>query len=362
MKRLVFLRSSRALAPLAFTLVELLVVIAIIGILIALLLPAIQSAREAGRRTTCQNNLRNVGNGFILHVEAHKVFPSGGWGHGWAGDPDRGAGKRQPGGWAFSILPFIEEKSLYELGKGTSTTAKMTTNGKRMQSPIAIFNCPTRRRAELFPFTLAASTYINANEPPTVARTDYAACGGSQGFNTNGFTTYQGPDISALTKTDAELDAIFNDPSRKSKSMNGVSHLYSAVKIRHVSDGLSKTYVVGERYIHFTLYEEGTAGDDNQSWDTGYDWDSYRWTNIKTPAGAFLAKDGKGLYPGEPVADSQLLPSTNNQNFGSAHTQVFYMAMGDGSVHGIPYDVDLNVHQGLGARNDGQPTGERYPP
>jgi prepilin-type N-terminal cleavage/methylation domain-containing protein len=351
-------RGALLLRP-AFTLVELLVVIAIIGILIALLLPAIQAAREAARRSTCQNNLRNVGQGFILHTDAHKFFPTGGWGYGWAGDPDKGAGRSQPGGWAFSILPFIEEQALYKLGQGTSATAKMTTNGKRMQSPIQIFNCPTRRRAEEFAFTLPASTYVNVNEPATVARTDYAGCGGSQGFNTNGFAVVYGPDISYLSKTEAELTTYF--AGSKVKEMNGISHLRSEIKPRHVSDGLSKTYTVGERYIHFLHYEDGTAGDDNQSWDCGYDWDSYRWTNIKTPTGTFLAKDGKGLYPGEPAGDSLAHASVNNQNFGSAHAQIFFMAFGDGSVHGIPYEIDLVVHQGLGARNDGGPTGNFTP-
>jgi prepilin-type N-terminal cleavage/methylation domain-containing protein len=343
----------------AFTLVELLVVIAIIGILVALLLPAIQAARESARRSTCQNNLRNIGQGFILHVDAHKFFPTGGWGHGWAGDPDKGAGRGQPGGWAFCILPFIEEVALSQLGKGTSTTAKMATNGQRMQRAISIYNCPTRRRADSFPFTLGSGTYVNATEPPTVARTDYAGCGGSQGFNTNGFSPVYGPDISFLAKSEAEVEAFFSN--RKVKEMNGISHLRSETKPRQVSDGLSKTYTVGERFIHFLRYEDGTAGDDNQSWDCGYDWDSYRWTNIKNPSGAFLARDGKGLYPGEPVGDSMTLSSINNQNFGSAHAQVFHMAFGDGSVHAMPYDIDLNIHQALGSRNDGAPKGDFLP-
>src|SRR5689334_9922519 len=82
----------------AFTLVELLVVIAIIGILMAMTLPAIQSAREAGRKTQCRNNVRNISLGCTSHLEANKYFPTGGWGWGWAGDPDRGFGMRQPGG------------------------------------------------------------------------------------------------------------------------------------------------------------------------------------------------------------------------------------------------------------------------
>ena len=99
-----------------FTLVELLVVITIIGILIALLLPAVQAAREAARRVQCTNNVKQLAIGLLAHEEHFKFFPSGGWSWEWSGDPDRGTGRDQPGNWIYAILPYIEQQPLHDLG------------------------------------------------------------------------------------------------------------------------------------------------------------------------------------------------------------------------------------------------------
>lgn len=124
----------------AFTLVEVLVAIGIVGILIALLLPAVQSARESSRRTSCANNVRQLAVAFNLHEQAQHFFPTGGWGADWVGDPDRGFDDKQPGGWIYNILPFIEESSLRALGKGLPDSAKRTAAAQMLQIPIPILN------------------------------------------------------------------------------------------------------------------------------------------------------------------------------------------------------------------------------
>src|SRR3954462_10719150 len=110
-------RCARRARESGFTLVELLVVIAIIGILVALLLPAVQAAREAARRNQCKNNLKQLSLACLLHVDTQKYLPSGGWNDRYTADLNRGYGAKQPGSWYYNILTYIEEQALRDLGK-----------------------------------------------------------------------------------------------------------------------------------------------------------------------------------------------------------------------------------------------------
>ena len=164
----------------AFTLVELLVVIAIIGVLVALLLPAVQSAREAARRIECQNHLKQIGLAILNHADAQKILPTGGWGGGWVGDPDRGFGKDQPGGWIHNVLPFIEEQQIRDMGRNAASDAdKRRLLGQCDAMPISSFNCPSRRPSITYPNDLGF-TPRNADRNLQHARADYAACAGSK--------------------------------------------------------------------------------------------------------------------------------------------------------------------------------------
>jgi len=113
----------------AFTLVELLVVIAILAILMSLLLPAVNTVRESMRRAQCKSNLDEIGKAVSAHVLTQGHFPSSGWGYMYDGDPDRGFGARQCGGWIYNILPYMGYDQIHDIAKGQSNQNKYKQPG-----------------------------------------------------------------------------------------------------------------------------------------------------------------------------------------------------------------------------------------
>jgi prepilin-type N-terminal cleavage/methylation domain-containing protein len=315
-----------------FSLIELLVVIAIIGILASLLLPAVQSAREAARRLQCVNHLKQLATACLQHEEQHGFLPTGGWGWRWAGDPDRGCAKKQPGGWHYNILPFLELEDLHEMGSG----GQNKTLGKvRAQTPVALFHCPSRRDAIPYPY-VHGSPYFNINRPSLVGRSDYAACGGDMFVD----TCWEGPPT--LQAGDAMSEDAWGQHPGNWKTATGVIYLRSMTRFAHIRDGASSTYLLGERYLNPDFYDNGELCANDQGWDLGYDYDVNRWTYAK------------------PLQDT---PGYNDNSgcdtiFGSAHWGKFHMAFCDGSVHDIIYTIDLTVHRRLGNRQDGQAVDE----
>ena len=185
----------RRTARFGFTLVELLVVIAIIGILVALLLPAVQAAREAARRMQCSNNLKQMGLAFHNHHDAHKAFATGGWGWRWVGDPDRGFKEGQPGGWTYNILPYMELDNLHALGRDgdpATLTAQQKADAKKATTiPVAEYICPSRRNVRAYPHPMAGPSDLptlnaDGDTMTDVNRTDYGANAGDFLFDWSG--------------------------------------------------------------------------------------------------------------------------------------------------------------------------------
>ena len=352
-----------------FTLVELLVVITIIGILIALLLPAVQAAREAARVTQCQNHIKQLSLGCLDHESATGRFPTGGWGWAWTGDADRGNDWRQPGGWIYNVLPYIEQQQLHDLGIGLGywetspgPPAKLAANTQRAQTPLTMINCPTRRPPVLYPWT--EQTWFgfqppNMNRPVTgVARTDYAACGGDVYTYPYWPNPIQRPirdrePILVSTAQPTTAQVVANQPATSSvvppppSAASGVMFCLSMIRPKDVTDGLTNTYLLGEKYLCPDYYATGISSGDNEWALIGYDFDIERFANLDPWWG-----DPNPL--GIPFQDTPGCAFEVPYNFGSPHFVGFNMAFCDGSVKMVSYSIDIKTHVRLANRHDGQ--------
>ncbi|QDT68981.1 hypothetical protein MalM25_19070 [Planctomycetes bacterium MalM25] len=351
----------------AFTLVELLVVIAIIGILVALLLPAVQAAREAARRTQCKNQLRQMALACLNHHDVQKSLPSSGWGWRWQPNASRGYGKNQPGGWTFGALSFLEEQALRDLATPTGDRATDQANMLRLvQTPVEVFTCPSRRSAVLYEFvnsvgaggTLATNLATCRAGDCSIARTDYAANGGNA-TPTNSLGAI-GPDN--LGQVD---NGLYND--WRDEQHNGVMFQRSEIRLAKITDGTSKTMLVGEKYVSTDHYDNGECNGDDQNIFTGHDQDNVRYTGLPGVGAIGPSPDRAGLYPmgvNQGSRGTETLPNQSGPGdpvspiFGAAHPGSMNMAFCDGSVHSISYDVDEDVYFFYGGRND---DGDVYP-
>ncbi|NLE37753.1 MAG: DUF1559 domain-containing protein [Pirellulaceae bacterium] len=330
--------------PRGFTLVELLVVIAIIGVLIALLLPAVQAAREAARRVQCGNNLKQLGTAVLQHESAHGYFPSAGWGDWYTGDPDNGCGKDQPGGWTFQLLPYLEQQAVYDLGRdgvrsrknsdGTpatpATAAQKVGQQRREATPIATFNCPSRRASVVYP-RIGNSKYTRGNgHDPIIeaAGLDYAMNSG-------------GPYVNKVTTGTQLPDGVEWDSG-------GIAHHGILVTVADITDGTGNTYLVGEKHINSDCYHNGLdPGDDRGMYEGGGN-DMHRWCSDIWPDNSV---DAPNLPP------RQDTPGLDYRyGFGSTHVGGCNFVFCDGSVRSIGYDIHPTIHARLGWRSDGRAT------
>jgi prepilin-type N-terminal cleavage/methylation domain-containing protein len=344
--------SRRRAIPAGFTLVELLVVIAIIGILVALLLPAIQAAREAARRTECKNHLKQLGIASHLFADTHKFFPSAGWGDHWVGCPDQGMGESQPGSWAYQLLGFIEETAAAGVGQGfrCGDPNSRAAIGKMVATPVPTFYCPSRRAAQGYPW--ANQNNKNFDPPALAGKTDYAGNIGDVRFVGKDV----GPDTVAESATypwgysGAGFVSAYS--LKCSTGHTGIIFQRSTIKFRQILDGTSQTYLYGEKNIQDDFYLDGGALNDDQSMYNGWDKDNVRSTAISYLSNGTL--NTSISYP--PAPDNETPSQSINQYqwaFGSAHPGGWQAVFCDGSVHYLSYELDLLIHRDLGNRQDG---------
>ena len=351
--RIVRRRCARLTLSAGFTLVELLVVIAIIGVLVALLLPAVQAAREAARRTTCINQLKQYATASLNHENTVKHLPTGGWGIGWVGDADRGFGQSQTGGWIYNILPFMEQAAKHDLpkdGKPFEHTDPQLQGALQMLiDPITILYCPSRRNGKFQNSENPTKFAKNCASRPAsvtayVGRSDYAANAGdvSIGGGHSGPGGMSTPAVMAAYDQWLTVDKVglLRNPTPGGPiEFTGISFQRSEVGFRHIEDGTSNTYLCGEKYLDPVGYENGTDTGDNETWCTGHNNDNFRTT--------WMPPSRDGINPLDPNKPE------NGEMFGSAHATTWQAAYCDGHVVSVSFDIDPAVHKNRGNRKDG---------
>lgn len=301
----------------AFSLIELLVVLGIVSILMALLLPAVQSARDSARLTQCKSNLRQIGMGTHLHESTYQHFPGGGWGYLWTGLSDRGADSNQPGGWIFRILPFVEQQALYDTAPTSLDVNRGEIDIAFTKKPVSIFICPDRpaqgiRRAD------PTKLYMGLAGDEVCSSSDFAV-----NLGTHGVQKQTGP---------ANLSSAASYTWPNPQEFDGLCFPRSQVRFADISDGLSNVIAVGERW----LASDEMDSINNQTMLSGDTFDISRLCYLPP------ARDGFEQTPSQVI-------------FGSRHRAGCQFVFCDGSVRLIPYSVDPLLFHQLGSRNDGAP-------
>ena len=307
-----------------FTLIELLVVAAVIGILVGLMLPAVQAARENARQGVCQNNLKQIGAALLAHHDQLGRFPCGGWGFEWVGMSGRGSDKRQPGSWIYGMLPYAELRALHELDGASSAD----DNARRLATPLGIFNCPSRRPCRAWPVSSRFSYLPNVRPHGVVgevARSDFAINAGATAVR-----SFRGPpDLAAGDSPSFAWPPVNEITADPEFAFTGISHLRLGATMRWVRDGASRSYLAGEKLLDPKLYENGESLGDNDSAYTGFCSDNHRFATLKLPLGSDVSATSD--------IDDQL-------RFGGPHPGGVNFVYCDGSVHLMGFDLAPDLH------------------
>lgn len=333
--KLLSVRAASGQCRHGFTVIELLVVIAIVGVLVVLLLPAIQAARDASRRACCQNQLRQIGLALLTQHDRMGHFPTAGWGAAWVGMPGRGIADDQPGGWIYCVLPYLEQGALRD--SGNESLDQGSRLAQLLATPISVFNCPSRRSPEAWTTGIA---YPHLRQPrycdpvASVARSDYAANGGSRVLSTS-----FGPDDFT------HAYSSYNWP-RDWREIGGIFAVRSQCRVQDIADGLSNTLLLGDKYLSPEHYYDGVDPGDNESMYNGYCTDIVRY-GVQMQLSANKADRAALLHDANGVQAVYL--------FGSAHPGGCNLVMADGSCRVCAYNTDLSIMEALSCRFDSDP-------
>jgi prepilin-type N-terminal cleavage/methylation domain-containing protein len=340
-----------------FTLVELLVVIAIIGILVSLLLPAIQAAREAARRSACTNNLKQITLALLNFEQTQGEFPRGAYTAETGRDLEDGLG------WATKILPQLEEQAVYDRmvqnkvpgyeGNPwkpgifrTSLAAKLAPLAGG-DAELTVFRCPSVDLPTFVPdggyFGLAAKSFVNTS----YGTSHYKA---SRGYCDRGmfWRTEEGLVVTNCNPiVDINGDGVLGDKDIVRKQR------YTRVRIQDVLDGTSKTIAVGEAAYFVTIEDfpmwAGTVAEDGS-------------VLFKTQSPINCNISGTRSFPLSD-ADRERLPGGKGSNANddcafSWHTNGALFGFVDGSIHFLTENLELRTFALLGDRLDGEIIGE----
>jgi prepilin-type N-terminal cleavage/methylation domain-containing protein/prepilin-type processing-associated H-X9-DG protein len=358
------MQSVRGIRRRGFTLVELLVVIAIIGILVALLLPAIQAAREAARRMQCKNNLKNIGLAVHNFTDSYKYFPMGGT------EPDvkienylqdtatisPAANRKGPPngpteqglGWMYQILPYLEEDAIKNILNEDDIKKQV----------IALYNCPSRRSPAISPGGVSLIDYAGVTAGPS--RSELGAqfdeyLKDPQAYHYEIFWGSPMLGTAALPSISIASTLQFRGIIQRADwrplpaSQGGGIHLGFAKKLTFakITDGTSKTLLASEKRVPPSNYtgDNGLVSD-NRGWADGWDYDNLRSTMFP-------------LEADDEVKDLTVFAPIHFQ-FGSAHSGGVNSVLADGSVAFISYDIDRENFNRLGHRHDGETITESY--
>ena len=309
----------RSMQKRGFTLVELLVVIAIIGILVSLLLPAVQAAREAARRMSCSNNLKQIGLAMHNYHDTHKAFPAGFTHH--------------EALWQTPILPFLEQGNLYStlhlIESGPGNWDSGSENEKACGTKLEMFRCPS----------MAGNQPRNNSRITGRVPVSYRGVAGNDIYS---------DDASTLPK-----DAPKGARALEQVPLNGMLWGNSWLSMGDCSDGTSNTLLVGESYTD-TYSKDGQQMD---YWQIGSP-----QTGGWVPGGKGGTEYSEGVGSAGPPINSRFNPLAPGVimeiAFGSYHPGGAQFVFTDGSVHFISQTVDMGTYHALGSRNRGDVVGE----